>query len=170
MTRLTGFLLLQLAAAVFARRRIAENQRRTEALRNYCDMLEQLRGLLESDGSPMPALLETLAGRTSGEACAFVMVLNRNMDSLGRNCFRNLWQRALEENTHYLDEDTVRDLNSLGAVLGLYDPTTQLEALSSCRGNLRRRLDERQRTQTQDSRVIFALSLSASLLAGIILI
>lgn len=170
MKHFVGFLLLQLAAALFARGRIAESLQRTEALHSYHDMIEQLRGLLESDGSPMPALLETLSERTEGEANEFVIGLSREMDRLGEDRFQNLWKRALSDHCRYLDGDIRRELASLGAVIGRYDPVTQLEAINACLEKLRRSLQERQRTQAQDTRVTLALSLSASLLAGILLI
>ena len=170
MTRIMGFVLLQLAAALFARGRIADAAARTEALRSYSDMLEQLRGLLESDGSPMPVLLETLSRRCTGHARAFVRSLSAAMDQLGERSFQELWQQALEENARLVDEDTKRMLESLGGVLGRYDPATQLEALDACRMHLRQRLDKRQSGRAQETHLILGLSFSASLLLGIILI
>ena len=170
MTRLVGFFLLQLAAALYARERISENLQKTDALRDYCDMLEQFRGLLESDGAPMPALFALLSERSSGEAGAFVMLLSHEMDKLGEHHFQNIWQRALTENANCLDKETKRELEALGTVLGRYDHTTQLNAIDTCREHLRRRLEDRQRTENQDKRVTLALSISSSLLVGIILI
>ncbi len=170
MTRLVGFVLLQLAAALFARGRIAEAADRTEALRSFCDMLEQLRGLLESDGSPMPVLLETLSRRCTGQARAFVRALSAAMDQLGQCSFQELWQQALEENAGLLDGDAKQTLESLGGVLGRYDPATQLDALDSCRLLLRQRLDKRQSDRAQETHLILGLSFSASLLLGIYLI
>lgn len=170
MTRLVGFALLQLAAALFARGRIAEAAARTEALRSYSDMLEQLRGLLESDGSPMPTLLETLSRRCAGQARAFVRSLSTAMDKLGERAFQELWQQSLEENEGLLDEDARRTLTSLGGVLGRYDPATQLNALDSCRLHLRQSLDKRLSDRAQETHLILGLSFSASLLLGIYLI
>lgn len=170
MTRLVGFVLLQAAAALFARGRIAETAARTEALRSFCDMLEQLRGLLESDGSPMPALLDILSRRCSGQARAFVRALSTAMDQLGESSFRELWRQALAENAGPLDEDARRALESLGTVLGRYDPATQLDALDTCRLHLRQHLDKRQSSQAQETHLILGLSFSASLLLGILLI
>lgn len=170
MTRLVGFVLLQLAAALFARGRIAEAADRTEALRSFCDMLEQLRGLLESDGSPMPVLLETLSRRCTGQARAFVRALSAAMDQLGECSFQELWQQRLEENAGLLDGDARQTLESLGGVLGRYDPATQLDALDSCRLHLRQRLDKRQSDRAQETHLILGLSFSASLLLGIYLI
>ena len=170
MTRLVGFLLLQLAAALYAARCIADSLNRTQALDSYCNMLEHLRGLLESDGSPMPTLLERLSGRTAGDAQAFINTLKGKMDSLGEQPFQKLWHQALLETAYRLDDNARRELESLGTVLGRYDSVTQLDALDMCHGILRRRLTERQQGQAQDTRVTVAMSLSVSLLAGIILI
>ncbi len=170
MTRLAGFLLLQLAAAMFAGKRVADKRSRTEALYSYCDMLGQLRGLLESDGSPMPALLQTLSKRCTGEASAFVGALNIAMTGLGQMSFQEIWRRVLAENDGLLDEEAGKTLEALGGVLGRYDLATELDALDQCRGQLRQRLENMQNAQTQDTRVTWGVALSASLLLGILLI
>lgn len=170
MTRLAGFLLVQLAAALFARGRIAESAACTGALRSFCNMLDQLRGLLESDGSPMPALLQTLAGRADGAARTFVAALLDGLGSLGSVSFHTLWTQALTETAALLEADMRRELDALGGVLGRYELSTQLDALDHCRRCLRERLEARQRTQAQDTRLTLGLSLSVSLLLGILLI
>lgn len=170
MRRLAGFVLLQLASALFALRRVTDSRRRTEALRSFCDMLDQLRGLLESDGSPMPALLQTLSGRCGGEAGAFIGMLNASMGSLGRSSFDALWKKALSACALSIDTDTKRELEALGGVLGRYDMATELDALDTCRRHLRTLLDAHLNAQSQDTRMTIGLSLSASLLLGILLI
>ena len=170
MTRIVGFLLVQLAALLYGREQVLERLRQTEALHSYCDMLEQLQGLLESDGSPMPALLLLLSERTSDEAGSFIIQLTHDMDKLGEQRFQKLWDRALSENSGFLDEESKRDIETLGAVLGRYDNSTQLDAISLCREHLRRRLEQRQQTQIQDTRVTLALSASLGLFVGILLI
>ena len=170
MTHIVGFFLVQLAALLYGRGRVLDHLQRTKALRSYCDMLEQLQGLLESDGSPMPALFALLSERTSDEAGAFIIRLTHDMDRLGEQCFQNLWDRALSENSDFLDEEVKRDIETLGAVLGRYDNATQLEAINLCRGHLRRQLEQRLQTQIQDTRVTLALSTSLGLFVGIILI
>lgn len=170
MTRIIGFFLVQLAALLYGRGHILEHFRQTGALRSYCDMLEQLQGLLESDGSPMPALFALLSERSSDEAGAFIKQLTRDMDKLGEQRFQNLWDRALSENSDFLDEEAKRDIETLGAVLGRYDNATQLEAINLCREHLRRRLEQRQQTQIQDTRLTLAISASLGLFVGILLI
>lgn len=170
MTRIVGFFLVQLAALLYGRGHIRDHLRQTESLRSYCDMLEQLQGLLESDGSPMPALFVLLSERTSDEAGAFVIQLTHEMDKLGEQHFKNLWDRALSENSGFLGEEAKRDIETLGAVLGRYDNATQLDAINLCREHLRRRLEQRQQTQIQDTRVTLALSASLGLFVGILLI
>lgn len=170
MTRIYGFFLVQLAALLYGRGHILEHFRQTGALRSYFDMLEQLQGLLESDGSPMPALFALLSERTSDEAGAFIIQLTRDMDKLGEQRFQNLWDRALSENSFFLDEEAKRDIKTLGAVLGRYDNATQLNAINLCREHLRRRLEQRQQTQIQDTRLTLAISASLGLFIGILLI
>ena len=170
MTRIVGFFLVQLAALLYGRGHVLDHLRKTEALRSYCDMLEQLQGLLESDGSPMPALFALLSERSSDEAGAFIKQLTRDMDKLGEQRFQNLWDRALSENSDFLDEEAKRDIKTLGAVLGRYDNATQLEAINLCREHLRRRLEQRQQTQIQDTRLTLAISASLGLFVGILLI
>lgn len=170
MTRIVGFFLVQLAALLYGRGHVLDHLRQTEALRSYCDMLEQLQGLLESDSSPMPALFALLSERTSDEAGAFILQLTHDMDKLGEQRFQNLWDRALSENSGFLEEDARRDMETLGAVLGRYDNATQLDAINLCRDHLRRRLEQRQQTQIQDTRVTLALSASLGLFVGILLI
>ena len=170
MKQLMGFVMLQLAAALFAYKRITEAKHQTDALRSYREMLEHLRGLLESDGSPMPALLETLLKCCCGEAEQFVSSLNAEMDHLGQLPFRELWRRALSENAPALEEEAKQELDALGSVLGRYDLKTQMDSIDACRRILRQRLEERQNMQMQDTRVTLGLSLSASLLLGILLI
>ena len=170
MTRIIGFFLVQLAALLYGRGHVLDHLRQTETLRSYCNMLEQLQGLLESDGSPLPALFGLLSERTSDEASAFIIQLTHDMDKLGEQRFQNLWDRALSENAEYLDGESKRDIEALGAVLGRYDNATQLEAINLCREHLRRRLEQRQQTQIQDTRVTLALSASVGLFVGILLI
>ena len=162
MTKLLGFTLLQLAAALFAGRHIMNRRLETETLHSFCAMLEQLRGLMEDDGSPMPALLQTLSTRSTGRAQTFVCDLLAAMDSLGELQFQELWHQKLEENGR-------RELESLGCVLGRYDLSTELEAIAVCISHMRHRLDERQSAQKQDTRMILGLSFSFSLLLGILL-
>ena len=169
MTKLLGFTLLQLAAALFAGRHIMNRRLETETLHSFCAMLEQLRGLMEDDGSPMPALLQTLSTRSTGRAQTFVCDLLAAMDSLGELQFQELWHQKLEENGSNLEENGRRELESLGCVLGRYDLSTELEAIAVCISHMRHRLDERQSAQKQDTRMILGLSFSFSLLLGILL-
>ena len=170
MKQLMGFVMLQLAAALFAYKRVTEARHQTDALRSFGEMLDHLRGLLESDGSPMPALLEALLQNCSGEAECFICTLSASMDYLGQLSFQSLWRQALSESTSDLNEEAKQELDALGSVLGRYDLKTQMDSIDACRRILRQRLEERQNMQMQDTRVTLGLSLSASLLLGILLI
>ena len=92
------------------------------------------------------------------------------MDHLGQLSFQSLWRQALSESTSDLNEEAKQELDALGSVLGRYDLNTQMDSIDACRRILRQRLEERQNMQMQDTRVTLGLSLSASLLLGILLI
>lgn len=170
MTRIAGFLLLQLAAALYAHERVTGKRRELETLRSFCDMLEQLRGLLEIDASPMPELLETLSKRCKGDAALLSKDLAQSMDALGACSFQELWSQALNAYAAKLDSDTLEELDALGTVLGRYDLETQLDAVTTCHTHLRASVDARQLAHPQDMRLTIGVSLSAALLLGILLI
>ena len=66
MTKILGFSSILLAALLFSVQRIEEQRRLTGALRSYCDMLEQMIGLLEIQAPPMPELLSSLSSCCTG--------------------------------------------------------------------------------------------------------
>ena len=169
MTRILGFALLQIASIAYAQGRIAEKRREYHALRSYCDMLEQLQGLLESDGSPMPELLQKLSGRCSGEARTFADALCESMRDLGKRSFQELWLSSLGK-TNVYGNDIRQELESLACVLGRYDLDLQIDALKACQKALRHRLGKGQGSQAQDTYMTVGLALSASLLLGILLL
>ena len=170
MKRIVGFALLQAAAVLFAYGRVTDRERENNALRSFSDMLDQLRGLLESDASPMPELLRKLSKCSVGEARYFVDSLNASMNSLGECSFQELWHRALSEQAALPGEQARQELEALGALLGRYDLQSQLDAAAECREKLRQSLEKRQNDHRQDMYLTIGLSLSASLLLGILLI
>lgn len=170
MTRLTGFVLLQAAALLYARGRVMDRRREYAALRSFCDMLDQLRGLLENDASPMPELLRKLSERSTGEARRFAQALSISMEELGTRSFQQLWQQALADEADLPVQTVGQELRALGGVLGRYDLQSQLDALEACRRVIRQAMEERGRTQPQDMYMTVGLALSASLLVGILLL
>ena len=157
MRKWAGFLLLQLAALLYASQLVQGRGRRTEALLSFCDMLAQLRGILEAEAPPMPELLQTLSRRCGGEAAAFVNALSASMDGLGSLRFQE-------------DAVALRELDALGEVLGRYALPAQLDAVSACLETLRRKAEHTRREQPVINRLTWGLAFSCSLLCGILLL
>ena len=105
MTKLTGFVLLQLSALMFLRRRLAAEKRRAENAASFRNILEHLLGLLERESSPMPELLQLLQKRVHGAAARFVSALLDSMDMLGVHSFQELWRRALYAGSEDMDQE-----------------------------------------------------------------
>ena len=170
MRKWAGFLLLQLAALLYASQLVQGRGRRTEALLSFCDMLAQLRGILEAEAPPMPELLQTLSRRCGGEAAAFVNALSASMDGLGSLRFQELWQDALRRSRICEDAVALRELDALGEVLGRYALPAQLDAVSACLETLRRKAEHTRREQPVINRLTWGLAFSCSLLCGILLL
>ena len=170
MTKTLGFSAILLAALLFSVQRIEEQRRLTGALRSYCDMLEQMIGLLEIQAPPMPELLSSLSCCCTGTAAEFVERLSQSMENLGTESFQVLWQKSLSVSAGGLDKDAQQALDSLGSVLGRYDLKTQLDAAGTCLRTLRQRQEKLQQSLPQSRRLIFGVALSAAMLLGIILI
>ena len=168
--KIAGFVCLQLAALLFALRRIESKKRAAACLASFCALLEQLKGALGSEPAPMPELLDALGTCCDGDAAAFVNLLAASMDRLGERSFRELWTDALSAVPVTADRESGRALLELGTVLGRYELNTQLGAVESCRIVLSRRLDALCRELPQAKRLTLGLCLAASALLGIILI
>ena len=168
--RIVGFALLQLAALLFALRRVGCKKREAEGLASLCAMLEQLGGLLESEAAPMPELISALILRSDGYAAAFLKKLDASMDSLGVRSFCELWKCALDTADVVLNTEDRQVLEELGSVLGRYELEAQLRVVESCRAALCRRLDKMRLELPQARRLTLGLSLATSALMGIILI
>jgi len=170
MTRVIGFLLLQAASIVYAVQYGRTRKKQLEGLTSWCDMLQQLRGILEADAPPMPELLQTLARRSRGDACDFILGLQTSLDRLGKESFQELWNQALREKASSFEEDIAHELETLGTVLGHYDIATQLQAVETCQAMLLKYTGRLREELPQSSRLTFGLLISATLMLGILLI
>ena len=169
MTKLLGFILLLFAALVGSVQRLQERKRAYEALGALCVMLEQMRGILETQAPPMPELLQALSRCCDGIASRFVETLHASMDQLGTESFHALWRSALLDIAACLDKDIFAALESLGNVLGRYGLNIQLESISACLHAVRRRQAEMQQSLPRSRSLTLGISLSAAALLGIIL-
>ena len=165
-----GFILLQLAALLFALKRIALKKRETESLASLCAMLDQLDGLLGSEALPMPELIAELIRRSDREAAAFLESLAASMGGLGQTSFCALWKQAANTALSRMDSNALQMFEELGAILGRFELETQLRAVGACRTALGSRLEELRQELPQIKRLTLGLSLAASALMGIILI
>lgn len=170
MTKTLGFSIILLAALIVSVQRIEDQKRLASALRSYCNMLEQMLGILEIQAPPMPELLCALSRCCDGAAAAFAACLYQSMERLGTESFFALWQKALFASAGGLDRDALEALEALGSVLGRYDLKTQLDAIASCHRVLRQRQEKLQQSLPQTRRLVFGVTLSAAMLLGIILI
>ena len=170
MTKVTGFVLLQLSALMFLHRRLLAEKRKAESAASFRDMLEQLLGFLERESSPMPELLQLLQNRVHGVSALFTATLQDSMDMLGEHSFRELWRRALYSHSEDMDQELLRILEEPGAVLGHFELARQLDAVGLCLHELRRYCEKQRREQPQKARLAIGLTLSVSLMAGILLL
>ena len=170
MLKLSGFVLLQISALLFACRKNELEKRKTEIAASFCVMLEQLLGLLERESSPMPELLRTLSERVDVTAGSFVNALRDSLETLGTYSFQELWERAVDTLPPESDQEMIRILKKPGAILGRYELSRQLDAVNECLHELRQQVEKQRQEQPQRARLTLGLSLSGGLLLGILLI
>ena len=170
MTKLLGFLAMQASAVLLSVQQYSGKRRKLENLRVFCEMLQQLSGILASAAPPMPELLKILLQRSQGEARLFTERLFRSMDMLGEKSFQELWNRALTEASFPFSDDILAELEALGDVLGRYDLDAQLQALEACREKLQKHAELLQDELPRASRITFGLLLTSTLMIGILLL
>ena len=170
MTKLIGFILLQVSALLHVCRTVALEKRKSQEAEDFCTMLEQFYGLLEQEASAMPEILTTLNGRTAHSAALFVQRLQRCLNMLGVHSFQELWHDALYETVGDNDKNLLAILEKPGSVLGRYELKTQLDMLGLCLDELRHYCEKRRQKLPQTLRLTLGLSLSCGLLLGILLL
>lgn len=170
MTKLIGFILVQVSALLHACRSAALERRNMQQAEDFCTMLEQLYGLLEREASAMPELLTALNGRTDRSAASFIQNLERSLNMLGARSFQELWHDALYASAADNDKELLAILDKPGAVLGRYELRTQLDMLCVCLDELRHYCEKRRQKLPQTMRLTLGLLLSSGLLLGILLL
>jgi len=170
MTKLLGFLAMQASAVLLSVQQYSGKRKKLENLRAFCEMLQQLSGILASAAPPMPELLQILLQRTRGDARLFTERLCRSMDMLGKNSFQELWNRALTEASPPFSDDIMSEFGALGDILGRYELDAQLLALEACRKKLQRHTELLRDELPRTSRITFGLLLTSTLMIGILLL
>ena len=133
-------------------------------------MLELMQGELQTSALPLEQLLKRLLPRLDEAARRFAASLIAGMGELGRRSFSEIWNRSLDMELPELSAAERRELEGLGAVLGRYELSRQLEAISGCRGYLKQQQALAAQALSDKARLALGLALTGAALLGIVLI
>lgn len=164
-----GCVLLLCASGWFGLGAVRGLRARVEQLRTFLGALEEMERELSCRLTPMPELLEDLAG-TAGPVGSFFSLCTGELDRLGEQSFARLWAGALSAADLSLDGEDLRPLLELGSSLGRYDCASQCAALGQARTRLELRLEEAEERGQRLGRVYGALSLAAGMFLIILLL
>lgn len=164
-----GCALLLCASAWFGLGAVWGLKARTDQLRAFLGALEEMERELSCRLTPMPELLERLAG-TDGPVGEFFALCAGELDYLGERSFAQLWDKALGAADLSLDGEDLRPLLELGNSLGRYDCASQCAAVGQARTRLEVRLEAAEERRERMGRVYGALSLAAGMFLIILLV
>ena len=164
-----GCILLLGASAWFGLGAVWGLKARVEQLRGFLGALEEMERELDCRLTPMPELLNQLAG-TDGPVGGFFALCAGELGHLGEQSFASLWAGALAASDLCLDGEDLRPLLELGGSLGRYDRASQCAAIGQARARLELRLDEAEERRERLGRVYGALSLAAGTFLIILLL
>lgn len=170
MLRLLGAVLLMGGAAALGFSAAAHLRIRVVCLRSLLTSLEQMERELRFCLSPLPVLFGNLAALSGAPANRFYQLCAHEMKRLGEKPLSELWRNALDKADLPLEEDELRMMSELGAVLGRYDAAGQQEALDLARGRLTAFLNRAEDDRNRLSKVYGALGLSAGAFLLLILL
>ena len=161
--------LLSLAACLYAalvyQRASMQRIRLLEAL---VRALRRIEAELCAKAAPLPAIMQALS-REGGCAGGFFAALSRGLQELGTRSFAELWSEAAAA-LPALDGADRAILAELGSALGRYPLPLQQRAVEDCAARLAERLETARGRYREQSRLVWALALSAGALLGIVLI
>ena len=144
-------------------------RRRIVCLSGLSRALSRLEAELTGKNASLPARAALLAGE-EGAAGAFFSALSEMIPELGERSFRQLWCEAMEGELCALNDEEMRAVRELGAVLGRYPLDMQLASLSRCRKLLDDHLEQARRKLPDDARLVWGLSAACGLFLLIILL
>ena len=143
---------------------------RIRSLASLVLMLELMQGELQSASPTMEQILERLQLRLDGDARRFASAVCAEMGALGKRSFTEIWNMNLHTCVPELGEAERRELEDLGAVLGRYELSHQLEAISRCMRCLKQNEERAVSALHEKTRLALGLALTLSALLGIVLI
>lgn len=149
--------------------RAAEELRgRARAAGSLCAALLLMEGELRLSLTPLPVLLERLAGRCPFPADRLMAHCARELGR-GERGISQVWPEALNA-LPGLDWESRTILQPLGSVLGRYDAESQLQALEAARTALEGRRDRLEAQFRSMGRTYRALGLTGGLFLMILLL
>ncbi len=167
--RSAGIVLTFLSSLIFGFEMIKPVKRRMELLNKLCRSLELMHAEMTSRPSSLESLCRLLASDFDGTAEFFCGIIE-NMDELGCKSFREIWNDALNEKLKHLNPDDICAMESLGAVLGNYELSEQLEAIAVCKSRLYNNLLELNATYPANRKLCLGISCSVGAMLVLVLV
>ena len=164
--RALGALMAFAACSAMGLLRVASERRRIETLAALTEALDVMRGELAARLTAIPALTEYMARHSRGDAQSFFAAVLDRLPQLGKRELSELWCESVMETLPSLETDELRELASVGLVLGRCELDVQLSALDRCAAALRAAQERAQAEYPQQKR----LSLGVSAAAGLVLV
>lgn len=132
-----------------------------DCLAELCRGLELIRAELGSRLTPMPELLGLLEDQCAGEAGNFFRTVGCALPLLEEKDFSTLWSLAADEVLRCLGQRELDIIKKVGAVLGKYELSEQLNVIGSCLRELRAGEEKLREAYPQNRRLFFGLSAAA---------
>lgn len=170
MLRLAGALLLAGGMGMLGFAAAGRLGRRVNTLAALAGALELIARELSFRLTPMPELLERLAGRAAHPADLLFVHCRDGLKDLGEVSLGQLWREGLRLEPLGLDQRELAALDSLGDVLGCYDGEGQLAALEQVRSELEQALAEAREERIRLGRVYQTVGAAAGAVLVILLL
>ena len=132
-----------------------------DCLAELCRGLELVRAELGTRLTPMPELMRLLEGQCAGEAGNFFRTVGCALPLLEEKDFSTLWSLATDEVLRCLGQKELDTIKKVGAVLGKYELSEQLNVLGSCLTELKAMEEKLREAYPQNRRLFFGLSAAA---------
>lgn len=164
-----GAALLLVACAAIGIIRVQSLKKRRETLSMLAGSLQLIRNELSTRLVTLSALMQFLAERCQGEVRRFFESMRASMDELGEYEFAQIWAVSVRHTLVSLNADEMRELASLGQVLGSSEIDEQLTAIGRCQVFVDRALEQLRGEYPQLCRLAVALPAAAGLMLVIVL-
>lgn len=166
MVKAVGSVLVVGSCLWVAQRQSGGLRQEAEVLEALAQALERMARELERCAPEMRTLLA--AGTHSAHPMVRQLFQGVALEELGEQSFEELWRRALEASG--LSDRGRGLLLPLGGVLGRYDRTAEVGALTAAGADLRAEVERLRRQLTENRRLWYTLSLSTGLMTVLLLL